>query len=234
MLTFTEDTAVSFPVDFLVDGVHVVPTSATVTVRDETGATIAGLVDAPLDVSSTHTLVSVPGTDNAVPLGSDYVNRYLQVTFLHEGRTHQRHFVYRVRPFIPIAVTPDDVRAELGLDSREMPDDVIDLYGAYLDLKADYDMETALITGTQAALAANRAIAVKAALEMIDSLVFRVAIKMRSEDSALERMTSFDPDKIRIRLGQKLGRLLDVIAGDTTEGSAVLILATPTDAITGE
>jgi hypothetical protein len=58
-------------------------------------------------------------------------------------------------------------------------------------------------------------------------------VKMKAEDSAIERMAKFDVDIIRIRLGQRLSKFLSVVNGETEAGNSTLILSNPTDAITG-
>ena len=230
---FTSGEEVSFPVDFLVDGEFVVPTAAWTTVRDGLGEVVEGLQDVALSTANTSTFVTIPASVNTLDPGQVHSTRYVVVTFIYEGRQHRRELSYRLRPFVTMTATEDDVRRELGLDRSELPDADIDLYWAYLTLAADYRISEAMIAGDRTTLAANQAIAVQAALDVVGSLRFRAAVKMRAEDSAFERMPEFSIDQIRIELGERLAALIDVVEGVENVGLPILVVATPTDPITG-
>lgn len=230
---WTADEDISFPINYTVDGEFVVPTSAWATVRDHVGTVMTGLQDVALSTDSTSTSLTIPAVNNTLPLGKIHENRYVVVTFLHGGQHHKRELSYKIRPFVTLTATTDDVRRELGLDPGELPDAEIDLYWAYLQLNETYAIQTAMVAGDQTTLAANQAVAVKAAVDVMGSLAFRVAIKMKAENSSAERMSEFDPDVIRLRLGQRLAGLIDIIEGVANPGTVSFRLATPTDVITG-
>ena len=227
---------VNFPIEFIVSGEFVIPDSGVATVRDMGGTPITGLIDIPLAVDSTSTTLTIPGVENTVGVGSTFEVRYVTVRFAVGNKTYYRNFSYRVVPFIPLTTTPEDVRRELGLDSTELPDKDIDVLAAYIQLRVEYGqtIEDALTEGTEKTLAVNKAVGVQAALELINSLVFRAAVKIKAEDSAIERMSDFDVNEIRIRLGQRLSKLLGIIQGEAEEGTSIFVLSSPTDAITGE
>lgn len=231
----TADEDVNFLIEFIVDDEYVIPDSATATVRNDGGTPVSGLTDVPLAVDSTSTTLTVPAAENSVAVGSNFETRYITVKFVKDGRTHNRTFFYRISPFLPLTVTPDDVRRELGLGSSEAPDKDIDILSAYVLLRVDYGqaVEDALTGGSEKTLAVNKAIAVKAALELVNGLMFRAAVKIKAEDSAIERMSTFDVNEIRIRLGQRLSKFLGVVLGEAEEGTSIFVLSTPTDAITG-
>ncbi|MCG7628997.1 hypothetical protein MHM88_14390 [Epibacterium sp. MM17-32] len=226
---------VNFLIDYVVDGEFVIPSSAEATVRDNAGVPIAELTAVSLVVDTTSATLTIPAAQNTVAAGNTFETRFVVTSFVYEGETYTRVHSYRLHPFVPLTTTPGDVRRELGLDSSELPDRDIDILSAYLTLRADYgtQIEDALTSGDQRSLAINKAVAVKAALALVDGLPFRAAIKMKAEDSSVERMSEFDVSEIRIRLGQQLGRALDVIRGITTGGAATIVLSNPTDAITG-
>lgn len=227
---------VNFLIEYIVDGDFVIPDSATATVRNDGGTPVAGLTDVPLAVDTTTATLTIPAAENSVAAGANFETRYITVKFVAAGKTHNRTFFYKVAPFLPLTVTPDDVRRELGLDSSEAPDKDIDILSAYVLLRVDYGqpIEDALVGGSEKTIAVNKAIAVKAALELVNGLVFRAAVKIKAEDSAIERMSEFDVNEIRIRLGQRLSKFLGVVQGEAEDGTAILVLSTPTDAITGE
>lgn len=226
---------VTLQIDYVVDGEFVVPSSAIVTVRDNGGVPIGGLTAVSLAVDTTSATLTIPAAENNVAAENTFETRYVVVSFVHEGETYPQVYSYRIHPFVPLTTSPTDVRRELGLDRSELPDQDIDVLSAYLALRSDYGqpIEDALTAGNEKTLAVNKAVALKAALALVDSLPFRAAVKMKAEDSAVERMTEFDVSEIRIRLGQQLGRALDVIRGVTTGGAPIISLSNPTDAITG-
>jgi hypothetical protein len=226
---------VNFQIEFLVDGEYVIPTSATGTVHNDSGQQIASLKNVPLAVTTTTAILTIPAAENTVEGEANFENRYISLSFVSDGKTYTRTLYYQLAPFLPLTVTPDDARRELGLETSEAPDSDIDIRGAYILLREEYgvNIENALTGGTGKTLAVNQAVAVKAALELVGGLQFRAAVKMKAEDSAIERMAKFDVDIIRIRLGQRLSKFLSVVNGETEAGNSTLILSNPTDAITG-
>lgn len=227
---------VDFLIEYIVDGDFVIPDSAVATVRDNSGSLIAGLSNVPLAVDTTSATVNIPAAANTVASGAIYELRHVSVSFVKDGRTHHRTFHYKVAPFLPITASPGEARRELGLGSSEAPDADFDILSAYVLLRVEYgqEIEDALTAGGDKTIAVNKAIAIKAALDLVNGLVFRAAVKLKAEDSAFERMSEFDVTEVRIRLGQRLSKFLNIVSGDTSEGSPSLVLATPTDAITGE
>lgn len=226
---------VNFQIEYLVDGEYVIPTSATATVRNDGGTPIAGLENVSLAVTTTAAVLTIPAAENTVAGGSNFETRYISLSFVSDGKTYTRTLHYKLAPFLPITVTPDDVRRELGLETSEAPDSDINIMSAYILLRVEYgvNIENALTGGTSKTLAVNQAIAVKAALELVGGLQFRAAVKIKAEDSAVERMAKFDVDGIRIRLGQRLSKFLNVINDQVETGNPTLVLSNPTDAITG-
>jgi len=232
----TADEDYQFLINYEVEGEFVIPSSALATVRDSDGVAITGLLDVVLDVTSTSTTLTIPASDNAVEVGKSHDVRFVVVTFFYGGAQYQVQKFYRLTPFIPMTVTPEDARREIGLDRSELPDADIDLLGAYFKLAADRGatFTDAMTDGTEKALAANQAIAVMALLALVNSLQFRAAIKLKSENSAFERMNEFDIGLIRTRLGQRLTSLLDVVEETVDTGRPSFVVTAPTDVITGE
>lgn len=222
-----------FPIDFTVDGDFVIPSSATATIRDQTGAVL--VANEPLPVDTTSALLEIPGANNALAPGSVYENRFVVVVFVHEGRQHRQELSYRVRPFVAVTATPKDVRRELGLDPSELPDDDIDVYSAYLTLEQEYGIRfvDALSGGNLSASLVQKAIAVRAAIELTFSLPFRAGVRFASEGNQFQRKDDFDPVAIRIALGQRLSGMIDVILQEDTLVTPSMSLATPVDVITG-
>lgn len=224
-------------ISFLVDGEFVAPTVATLTVRDGAGVPIPALTSVALPTGLTTVSHSILGSYNSITNGGEFEDRWVEVKFTADGVNRSQFERYRIAPFLPTTVTAQTVREVLGLSGQELPDDAVDIFGAYLALKQDYSaiFPTALTAGDHTTDAANRAIALKAALDLTSSLVFRVAIKIKAEDTSVDRMSEFDVDQIARNLEHELTRVLNVASGVTSNTTkTILSLATPTDVITGE
>lgn len=219
--------------EYVVDGEFVIPSAAWATLYGNDGAE---LLSAPLAPASTQETFEIGAQYATILDGLDFENRFLWVTFTSGGSSHDLNISYQVVPFLPMTATAATVRASLGLDMLELPDDAVDVYDAYLQLRSEYgaSITTALTSGTAQAFAANRAISIKAALLIVNSIEFRAAVEVKAEDSSFKRQGDFSVDALRIRLGNQLGRELDIILGETTDSQTSFILTNPTDVITGE
>jgi hypothetical protein len=231
----TSGTAAQLPIDYRIGEDFVIPSEAWVTVRDHTGEVL--ISEEPLGVTSTSTSFEVPDPHNVLPNNGVFVFRYVTVIFNYENRQHQLNLTYRIMAFAPLAVTAQNVRDELGLDASELPDTAIDIPMAYLHLVKDYgaDFEAALISDDLKALQAQKAVGIRAAMETVNSLTFRAGVKFTAEESQFTRQSTFDQKAISYGLSQRLQVLLDEILEREPVGNTVtLVIATPTDAITGE
>lgn len=232
---FTAGDEVSIHFDFVVDAEYVIPSGASFTVLEAHGFPVAGLVGVELPVVSTGTSITLPSTATAHTGDSPFKTLFLAVTFIHEGQTHKKTMPINLMAFVPVMAQPQDVRNELGLDSSELPDNQIQILRSYVNLKQAYgeDFTEKLLNGDHTTLAANRAIVLSEALETLNSLQFRVAVKTKSETSEFLRVASLDFNKLRIDLARSLASQLAVVLDLEDLGGATMVIATPTDVITG-
>lgn len=229
---FFADNDVQLLVDYQVDGEFVVPDSATYDLFGHDGAPILQAQALPAQATSESIVVSAANNS----IGTDlFQNRYLHVRFISGGTSYQVNFAYSLSAFIPMTATPSHVRAEIGLDAKELPDRDIDLLRAYFTLKNRYGdaITTALTAADSTNLAVNKAIAVQAALDISTSFDLRTAIAVRSEDSSSRRSEKIDFDRIVSRLEKKLAPLVDASLGSSPASPIIFTLSTPTDALTG-
>lgn len=232
---WTADEDVTLVINYVVDDEFVIPDSAAATVRGHDGSAIPALTGMVLDVSSTTTTLSIPGSENSISGSNLSETRYVSLKFVYQGETFHKTIVFKLTPFLPISVGPEDVRRQLGLTSTEMADEDIDVYAAYYSLIQDYSEVTAALTGTSPlSEAANKAIMLKAAIEATHGLEFRVGIKLKAEDSAFERMAKFNPTEMRVRLAQRMASEINIVLGVSESGTAILVTTTTTDVITAE
>lgn len=220
-------------VDFEVDGDRVVPTpgATTYTVRDTSGAPIAGLTDKALAVSSTQQKITIPGANHATA-GFYHVS----VQFDHLGATHSRRFSYRIAAFVPIAATPDNVRSLMALTWDELPDQDIDLeYGFQALVDDGFDLTDQLKATDSTAYHANRAVALKTALDLTFSLPLRALQSEKSEVGSAARFTlgSKDWENLRRDLANKLSHAVLKATGGTATVPVLMVTTAPVDPITG-
>lgn len=230
---FTAGSDVALTIDYKVDGQFVTPDSVVYQVRDQLGAIV---LSNTLPAALNSEILNVPAAFNLLAASSTFENRFVLVQFLYQGATHQVSISYRIMDFVPMTATTDQVRAELGLDYSELPDADIDIHRAYFNLINTYGpvMVAAFFEASVKSLAANQAVVLQAAVEIIDSLELRAAVTMRSEDHLISRKTNLDFQALGLRLRQKLTRLLLEAQGITDTNSVVAFrLSNPTDAVTG-
>lgn len=230
MMWFEADNDVTIPVDYLVDGEFVVPDSATYTVRAHDGSV---LDSGSMPASANSETLTISAANNAIL--NDWENRYVKLEFIYSGQTYYRVVTFQLSSFLPITATEDEVRALIGLNGQELPDRDIDLYGAYfrlVDLHGD-GIETALTEAGSRNAAVNQAIALKAALEIVDSIPLRALITVRSEDSTASRSTDIDFDAIGRRLEVRLSTVVTDALGATPASQVIFDFSSPTDPFSG-
>lgn len=232
---FTAGDEVSIHFDYEVDAEYVIPSGASFTVLSAAGIPVEGMVGVELPVDTTGASITLPASVTQHTGDSPFKTLFVSVTFIHDGETKKRTFPVSLMPFVPLMAQPHDVRNELGLDSSELPDDQIQILRSYVNLKQSYGeaFTEALIAGDHTSLAANRAIALSEAIETLNSLQFRVAVKTKSETSEFLRIAALDFNKLRIDLARSLAQQLAVLLGTEELGGAIMVIATPPDVITG-
>lgn len=164
-----EGESLTYTLPLMVGGGIVVPDegSLSYTLYDHAGQTLE-------TVSPASTTITIDGTQHSLEAGRAFEKRTLLVRFSFQGRPHSYREVYRVTPFINYSVTPQDVRAFIGIDAQELPDDAVDIFKAYVTLNSRVDLTAALSAGTLLELKANEAICMVAVLDVVPSLLQRV------------------------------------------------------------
>lgn len=200
---FEADTDVTVPIDFIVDGDFVDPSSATFIIRDHTGAQLDSgpVIDGQ---------VTVPAALNEIL--DPWENRYISVVFSYNGGTHFFRESYSLSEFIPLSARPRSVRDILGVDQKELPDDAIDVTEAYfqlLDQRGPAFSEALSLTGERNR-ALNQAVILQAALNVLPSLPLRLMITVRTEDSSASRLKEIDFDKLEAGLAASLAHYINL------------------------
>jgi hypothetical protein len=225
----------TFDIDLLADGIPVTPDGGTVkfTVRDQAGAVIAGLDQQPLTVQGTTASILVPAGANAI--GADTESRFVSVSFIADGASRQQQRAYCLHPFIPLATDENAVRSLLGVSADELPDDDIELVDAYYALLVGNPAVGAALptTGIKRQMA-NRAIALRAALDALPSLQLRVFQNRTVENSTFGRFQNVSFAQLRADLTDELSAALNAVPDVATAASlpTLLVVSSPTDPVT--
>lgn len=225
------DQDVSVGIDYLVGDQFVVPTSATYSVRKSDGTVLA---TGQMPAAATNEALVVAAANNGLTGGNEFEQRFITIIFVYAGQTYQDSKAYGIFSFVPLTATPQDVRREIGLDLSELPDNEIDIPQAYFVLSSIHGttFTDAFTSSDIKAISANRAVALQAAIDIVESLPLRTFSMMRSEDSQVERFSGIDFDKLASNLKSKLSNELEVAKNTTVTQPTIFDVSTPTDVIT--
>ncbi len=223
-------------VEFKKDGEFVIPDPGSIklTIRSNSGVVISGYDrQAQADVASSALLLAIPDAVNIT--NEEREARYIIVDFTSGNYPCSFRTSYRLSVFLPIQVGAQDVRTLLGLREEELKDFEVGIYDAYFTLLRETPTLAAnLLTGDDAAMYANKAISLKAALLVMPSVPLRAA-KQDSLNNATLLRASVDYLKLQADLE---GQLADALANMESVGALsysatpLLLLTTPTDPIT--
>lgn len=229
---FLSGADVSLGVDYQVDGQFVVPDSATYQVRGPTGVLLSS---GSLPALLTSEVLTIPSTHNGLSLGGLFEGRFVSVVFLVGVHHYTQQLSYQLSEFVPTTANPAGVRTILGLDISELPDADIDVTAAYFELTDTYGsgFTAGFLLAGPRALAANQAVVVQAALNVVGSLDLRVQAISKAEGHTATRFLGLDFEVIALRLRAQLATLIRRTKGDSAASSSIFILSNPTDILTG-
>lgn len=228
----------AYKINFVVDGEPVTPSSAMFTLTRNDGTVMGGFDESALTIGAdaTSVIVSIPGSANAATLDSEL--RYCTTEFVYDGKTYILRDFYFLRSELNFPLSPNDVRAALGLSSSELPDASIDIIHSYdqvqLDLP-DVSLSNILETGSDLIPTLIDAVKYKAALEAA-TVIQSTMLQMEQADNTLyRRFAEVDFDGIMANLAKKYSLALLRLSGATDSTTATLVIVTAdTDNITGQ
>lgn len=233
----------SIVVPLMVDGQYVQADAGSLklTVRDNAGVTLAGYDATPLvnALDLTSVLVNLPGIVNAIDPAKEFETRFVRIDFLYAGAPRYAEVKYNLTNFLPTSVSFEQVRSLLGLQYQELPNGDIDIPMAYFWMKRKYGATfvSAMTQGGMATMAANRAIALRCALELFDSVPARM-LKIEAENNASNERFKVDFAVMRAGLTaafeEEVAAMLAAMSGATSSVSPYgFALSAPADVITG-
>lgn len=177
------------------------------------GTVLESGVSVSVDTDATQTVITISASDNTVASGSE--PRHLVVDYTVDNLPYELEFVYRVIASCPYAVTPDVARRLVGLDRKELPDDVFDFYEAYLDVQDDCSvLDTKLTAGSPRA---NRAIALKALINLGPSYYGRMMLTVSSNTKSASRTSYASPADALAALVTQYDDVVATLNGTTAD-----------------
>ncbi len=227
----------SIVVEFTVDGNPVVPDADSIMfmVLNNAGEIIVqeDFVQQE-DSVPTQAIIVVDANDNTLATGALFEARYVRVDFKYNSTPYFVQKSYRLQNMVLTTVTPQDVRGTVGADFEEMRDSEIDIMEAYVQLVSAVGsgFSAALIATDVTCLAANRAIALQAAIKFCTSFPTRL-LKSEKFDNAGAQRFDVNFKMLEVDLRAELETNLNVINGVTSVTLPTFFVVTKqTDRIT--
>jgi hypothetical protein len=229
------------PFSHIVEFASGTPTGAfSYSLYDDDGNIVNSLenINVPLSPGDISARIDIPAEANIVtkPL---FEIRLLTWTYPVASGTINGSLRYTIQKDIPFPATPEGVRQLLGVTDKEIPDDRIDLLGAYIAFSERFvDPDTALapfaIAGDVESYKITRAIEALAALEILPTLQVSLAARLDSGTDSYQRWNKVDWDMLFQRL-QMYVQVAVVIVDPLLEFviSPIFVLSTRADPLTG-
>lgn len=237
MLNFPKDQDVTLKGFFSSGKEPIIPDTGSVTysVWDHSGAPIVGLVDLPLSTGPTtfQYEITISAIYNTISSGRIFSRRTLVISYLKNGATAGITQTYRLVPNMNYTVSPRDIRAFIGINTNELPDEDIDLMATYLMVNNDFGgtyLQNALVSGTISEVYANDAIAMRTVMEVIPSLQARVAQSEKNGVMGYERLKILDFSSLLAAAYARYFRNRDLVVAIGTIPIDMVLITTTQDA----
>lgn len=229
------------PFTHIVEFTSGIPTGAfTYSLYDDEGNIVDSIedVEISLGIGAISARIDIPAASNTVSKPY-FETRLITWTYPTASGTVNGSISYVIQKAIPFPATPEGVRQLLGITASEVPDDRIDILGAYLAFRKPMtDPDAALLpyltSGDETAYLITRAIEALAALETLPSLQIALAKRFDSGTNSYERWTKIDWQMLEDRLIGYVQEAI-IIIDPTLEFavSPIFVLSTRTDPLTG-
>jgi len=234
---FESGEAASLSFNLMQQGDFVIPdpaTSVVLTIRNKAGSVLHTETQV---AEGSNYIFAVPALTNTLTGSNTVEARFVKVSYILEGGTQTLSENYQLSAFIPFTVTSESVRTYLGITIDELEDSEIDLLQAYHALVGTYgsNFTTPFATEGMLSFAANKAVAIQAAINLAVGLPQRIAQKTDAEKASFQRATKFDPYKLIARLNEELAEALAAIlpSATTAVGAANFSVSGGVDPFTG-
>lgn len=220
------------------DGVVIIPDSASITIRNNTGNVVQSISNSSMDVNENTGLGSFTIPANVNQISLDFEIRYIDITYIYEGISYSIADSYTIREIVNLPTTPQRVRNILNLANHELPDSQIDLFRAYDQLKialAGLDLDLEIQQGTSKVSDIIDALNHRAALNGIVFLELNVMQSEQSDNTIYSRFANIDFDKIYDKVLLNYMKLLAFLdpQGNSYDPTIFELSNEPADPVTG-
>lgn len=209
--------------------------SVTYTVFSAGGLPLAGLenVSFTTNAASFGGTITIPAAENGIAPGKTFDRRSVLIRWTEDGADDWMRIGYRLIPNTPYSVTPATVRSFLGVNKNELPDEEIDLFGAYIYVQEAVSDPTiltaALSSGDRTELVANDVIAMRCAIDIIPSLQNRVAQSEKNGVMGFDRIKIKDFSQLLADAYARYHNGLSLVDTNASTAADVTLLITTTD-----
>lgn len=212
--------------------------SVTYTLKDQLGTPMAGLTDVTYDTTPTtfQAHILLPSSAHVIDPARRFERRVVVVNFKLNDAEMQITRPYRVVPEPLHTTTAAEVRAYIGIEEHELPDEDIDLVAAFLVVEKDLGaapLATALASGTAEEISANTLIRMRAVLDVLPSAKQRMAQSEKNGVKEFSRVDLKELDKLELKAAQRYQEALEELSVREEVTPTFFLITTNTDAITG-
>lgn len=214
------------------------PTLATYRVVDSDGVVVA-TTNITVPSQATQVWISVGANNHTLTSPLPYKQHRLEISYTISGMVFDNYMSYFVIPDLFLDYSIHNVRTLFGATPMDLPEENVDFYRAYIDLTsgplADAMVESLNGTDDTRKAAAKQLIFWQTMRDLLPSIRMNMLKTVESETSKMTRMgntTNFDV--LIAMISEKWDYYKHLVNASVPEGAlTLLVLGTPTDAITG-
>lgn len=148
--------------------------TASYSITKSNGAVFPDYKDIPIEISTDNTSVlriHLPAELNKIPEDKQYNIRFVEIEYTHGEDVKRLKKSYRIIRFTSYTGTEDDVRNLFGVVETVIPDNMIDLYSAYVqECGKIKNFDEKLVDFGEKSIKANRAIVLRAGIALESAL----------------------------------------------------------------
>lgn len=215
--------------DFYIQGRYLTPDAGNVAVvvYNDQGVeeySSVGSFDAPYHILAGELMFT--------SLDAAYEFFTIKVTFQSNGRSHTFKDIIRLQRDPMIYTDENAVRNLLGASEKELPNEEIDIYGAFAELSVEIGID--FISDNSNIKNANDLITYHEALKQLDSLELKLLKSDEFDDIRQARLAKFNYEAMKARLTNVYIRLKNNFAEEFVVGdNPLLTVVTRTDPFLG-
>lgn len=229
-----EGEALVLPLPFRVGGDLVVPDAGSVTISIYAHDGTKLIDNEPVTTPD----YEIEAVHHTIDPNRVFEKRSFVLNFRYDGKLHTVRQSYRITPFLNYSASAEDVRNFIGISADDLPDDAVDLFKAYVSLRElvpAADLTTALASGDVAEIRVNEALVMLAVLDVVPSLMQRVAAMEADGILQFRRQTVKSYEALAAAAEQRLAMALSELGviQSGTGAATMIIKVTPSDPITG-